>query len=335
MPRLTDDQLAERAQGMGATDVATAAGVNPYQTPYELYLIKIGELDPNADVDEAAEGRMERGHRLEDVALEWDRDITGDAYERVNGTKWHPTIPFLYCHPDARRKPWSKTRRLVEVKTSARRWKEIPRHVEVQVMAQMAVTGAQSCDLVVLGFDGPPYRFLVERDDELIHALEQMSIAFWDRVQQRIPPPMDGSAGARTWLDKTRWANEPELRADDNQRKLLSDLLDIRARQSVLQAEEERLTNVLKFTMAGSGKLNAPGIGRVNWTAPTIVKRTSWKEVATAYRTVIERTLQGGVVEIDGVPYSFPADLGALESLHQTETEQRTFRIVPDEGERS
>jgi putative phage-type endonuclease len=317
---------------MGASDVATAAGVNPFQTPYELYLTKIGELDPNATIDDAARGRMERGHRLEDVALEWDRDITGDAFRRVNRTWWHPRIPFLYCHPDALRSPFATTRRLVEVKTSGRRWKEVPRHVEVQVMAQMAVTGATSVDVVVLTFDGPPSRFLVERDAELITALEELSVAFWERVQTRVPPPMDGSDGARRWLDSTRWAGEPELRADDNQRKLLADLLALRQRAGILQAEDERLVNVLKFTMAGSGRLNAPGIGRVNWTPPATIKSVAWKEVAAVERRIIERAeeIAPGVVTPILSNEVGTTSLDDVESLYTTEREQRTFRVSSD-----
>lgn len=330
MPRLTDEQLADRAKGLGATDIATAAGVNPYGTAFELYLEKIGELDPDETIDDAARGRMERGHRLEDVALEWDRDhqaeLTGivEPYQRVSRTIWHRTLPFIYAHPDARRTPWTKTRRLIEVKTAARRWKEVPRVVEAQVQVQMAVTGATSVDVVVLSFDGPPTRWLVQRDDQLIDALERVATAFWDRVQRREPPPLDGSAGASRWLDRTRWGSEPDARADAGQTSLVARILEVRAAKAQLDAEEDALINQLKFTMPGAGRLWAPGVGRVNWTAPYEVKTTKWKEVAGTFKTELAMFAAAGQTS---------TDVEAVVAQYTSVKETRQFRVEADERE--
>ena len=324
MPRLTQDQLDERLKGIGASEMPAIAGVDEYRTALEVYLIKIGELDPEALIDDASRGRMERGHRLEDVALEWDRDITGDAFERVNRTVWHPRIPFLYCHPDARRKPWKRDRRLIEVKTASRPWTELPRKVEVQVQMQMACTGALSCDVILLTFDGAPTRTTVERDIDLIVALEQVAESFWDRVQRRDPPPMDGSAGARHWLTTTRWKDEPELRADADQTEVIRQLLDVKRKIHTFESEADRLQNILMFTMAGGAKLFAPGVGSVTWTAPFTRRTTSWKEVAADYRHELEWMKESELTLID---------FGDTESKHTTVTENaRTFR-VKDERE--
>jgi putative phage-type endonuclease len=295
MPRLSDEQMAERALGLGASDVATIAGVNPWRSAFELYLEKIGELDPDARLDDAARGRFERGHRLEDVALEWDRDISGEPFERVNRTIWHPRLPFLYCHPDARRRPWSRTRRLIEVKTAARKWTEVPRHVEAQVAAQMACTGADSVDIVVLGFDGPPTRFLVKRDEQLITALEGLATAFWDRVQRRDPPPMDGSAGASSWLDR-RWREEPERLATPEERTLIATYLSHKRSIVEAQAQVDRIGNILKFGLEGN-RVNAPGVGRITWMAPNEVKTPRWKDIASALRGELEEEAWAAIVE--------------------------------------
>jgi putative phage-type endonuclease len=334
MPRLTDAQLEERALGLGATDVAIAAGLDPYTTPFELYLQRIGELDVEATIDQAARDRMERGHRLEDVALEWDRDVSGEAFERVNRTIWHPTVPIIFCHPDARRKPFKTTKRLIEVKTAKWPWKEVPRKTEAQVQVQMACTGAMSVDILVLGFDGPPTRFLVERDDALIHALEKVAVAFWQRLEDRNPPPIDGSSGAAKWLDRTRWANEPEMRASDVQRDLLDSLIATRERIDALEASEDVLVNQIKDTMAGAGRLNAPGIGRVVWTAPTVVRSTKWKEVATAYRQGLLE-LPADVVSkvVPHVAADVSGDLDVIQGLYTSERTSRTFTVTPEKGD--
>jgi putative phage-type endonuclease len=323
MPRLTQDQLDERLKGIVASEMPAIAGVDPYRTALEVYLIKVGELDPEALIDEASRGRMERGHRLEDVALQWDKDIRGDPYERVNRTVWHPRIPYLYCHPDARRKPWTTERRLIEVKTSSRKWTEIPRNVEVQVQTQMACTGAYSCDVILLTFDGPPYRETVERDEDLISALLQVAETFWDRVQRLDPPPMDGSPGASHWLNTTRWKNEPEFRADADQTEVIRQLLDVKRKIATFESEEERLTNVIKFSMAGAGRMYAPGVARVIWTAPTVKRYTKWKEVAADYRHELEWLKETQLTEID---------FGETEGKWTTESEpSRTFTVRESE----
>jgi len=325
VPRLTDDQREERRSGLGASDIAVAAGVSPWQTPFELYLEKIGELDPELRQSDRARESMERGHRLERVALEWDRDITGDGFELVRRTVWHPVLKFLYCHPDARRKPWSTTRRLIEVKTSNRPWKVVPRYVEMQVMAQMAVTGARAVDVLVMTFDGPPVRHVVDRDDQLVLAIEGLAVAFWDRVQRRDPPPIDGSSGAGRWLDRTRWRDEPELVADEHQARALKRLLDLRAQVTALEAEDDTIVNALKFSMAGSSRLSARGIAKVLWTAPFDKTTTSWKEVAAGYRKMLERVATDHQVDILD-------ELEAVESLYTRVTEgNRQFRVITTE----
>lgn len=304
--------------------MSAIAGVDPYRTALEVYLIKIGELDPEALIDDASRGRMERGHRLEDVALEWDRDANGgEPFERVHKTVWHPRLDYLYCHPDARRRPWSKLRRLIEVKTSARKWTELPRNVEVQVQMQMACTGALSCDVVLLTFDGAPTRWEVKRDEDLIVALLDVAASFWDRVQRHDPPPMDGAAGTTHWLNTTRWSNEPEFRADSDQTEVIRQLLDVKRKIATYEAEEDRLANVLKFSMAGAGRMLAPGVGRVIWTAPTKIRTVKWKEVASDYRQLAEQLAPD--------PFGILAELEAIEIKHTGEREQRTFTVRESE----
>ncbi len=295
MPRLSEEQLADRRLGLGASDLPAIAGVDPYRSAFEVYLEKIGEYDPDAGIDDATRDRFERGHRLENVALEWDRDRTGEPYERVNRTIWHPRLPFLYCHPDARRKPWTKTRRLIEVKTANAKWKEVPRKVNVQVHGQMAVTGATSCDVLVLGFDGPPARFLVERNEAMITAVETMALNFWGRVERRDPPPMDGSAGAGRWLDQTRYQKGPERQASEEERQLMVKLLQTRQFASELNEEAERIIHVLQFAM-GTNRVYAPNVARAVWVAPGVSKSTSWKDLAAALRGELEEAAWDALV---------------------------------------
>lgn len=336
MPRLTPAQLDRRTY-LGASDIAVLAGVSPWQTPFELYLEKIGELDRDARRSEQDLARMERGHRLEDVALDWHAELTGISIERVRRDVRHPRLPFVIVHPDARVRPWSKSRKLLEAKTAARRWDEVPRHVEAQVQAQMAATGAQSVDVVCLGFDGPPVIWTVERHPELIEALEQLATDFWGRVERRDPPPIDGGREVGHWLDRM-FREGPEERADASQADAIARLLRIRAELKRLEAEDAALVNALKWSMAGGSRMYAPGIGRVLWTAPSSRQTPAWKEIAAALRHALEAVdatdawIAKQVLNELGVPAGeeFTDRLDALEAMHTTTAEGiRQFRVTP------
>ncbi|MFZ0324593.1 MAG: YqaJ viral recombinase family protein [Actinomycetes bacterium] len=324
MARLTDAQLADRRNHLGASDIAVLAGVSPYATPFELYLEKIGELDPDAKRTDADRERMERGHRLEDVALDWDADIRGLSIERIRRDIVHPRLPFIVVHPDARVKPWRQTRRLLEAKTSARKWDVVPQHIEAQVQAQMAATGADVADIVVLGFDGPPTVFEVPRNEELIAGLEDLASSFWDRVQRRDPPPMDGSRATSRWLDRL-FREGPEEVADASQADAIARLLAIRAQAKALEVEDGELVNALKFSMAGGSRLYAPQVGRITWTAPAERRTTAWKDVVAEIRAWL----------VDDLPaWYLVAALDAAEAAHTTVAEGlRTFRVTPAKPE--
>jgi putative phage-type endonuclease len=324
MPRLTGSQR-DRTTYLGASDIAVLAGVSPWKSPFELYLEKIGELDPAARTTKDQADRYERGHRLEDVALDWHAEIEGVSIERIRRDVVHPRLPFVIVHPDARVKPWRQTRRLLEAKTSGRRWDEVPQHVEAQVQAQMAATGADAATVVLLTFDGPPAPYEVPRNPELIAGLEDLAAKFWDRVQRRDAPPVDGSRAASRWLDRL-FREGPEEVADGPQAEALARLLTIRDQVKALEAEDDGLVAALKFSMAGGARLYAPHVGRVLWTAPSERRSVAWKEVAAAYRAWIEeQTEPTGMAPVFERP-----DLEAIESLYTTVAEAvRQFRVTP------
>jgi len=330
MPRLTDAQRRDRSSYLGATDVAALAGVDPYRTPFDVYLEKIGELDPEERQSQGDRDRRERGHRLEDVCLDWYAENEGVKLERVRRDVQHPALPFVVVHPDARVRPWRSTRRLVEAKTAARRWDELPRRVEAQVTVQMAAAGAESATVAVLGFDGPPVPWEVERNPELVEALEGIAAASWDRIQRRDPPPFGGSPAESRWLDKL-FQEGPEFRADAAQADAIARLLAIREQMKALEDEDGRIVSALKWSMAGASRMFAPGVGRIVWTAPFQARSTSWKQVASSIRGVLEAvraiypdTLAGILAQNLGT-----TDLDEIESLYTSVEERRQFRVYP------
>jgi putative phage-type endonuclease len=198
-----EDWLAIRKQGIGASDAAAAVGLNPYQSPLELWMIKTGrdgdmpKVDPN---DESSP--MYWGNILEPIVAQHYSRRTGNKVRKINSVLQHPD-------PD---KHWmlanldytvvgSDEVQILECKTAgefgSRLWRDgVPEYVQCQVQHQLAVTGKAVADVCVL-ICGQEIRIhRIERDDELIAKLIELERQFWHYVETDTPPPADGSESA-------------------------------------------------------------------------------------------------------------------------------------------
>ena len=64
--------LQGREQGIGASEAATVLGLNPYETPLQLWRRKVGIDPPKPQTD-----AMRRGHYCEDAVAQWWAHSTG------------------------------------------------------------------------------------------------------------------------------------------------------------------------------------------------------------------------------------------------------------------
>ena len=96
---LTQEQLAARKAGLGGSDVATILGLNPYKTPYQLWLEKTGRVEPDDLSDNFA---VKRGNDMEALVAKWFSDETGETVHRVNSTLRKEEHPYLLGHIDRR-----------------------------------------------------------------------------------------------------------------------------------------------------------------------------------------------------------------------------------------
>lgn len=184
--------LADRQNHIGASEIAAAAGLSPYQTPLELYARKRGELPPIEDNDAMRMGRL-----LEPVVKA--------EFIRSSGLKLRNPNPPMYIHPDhneiaATPDGIIDAATLLECKTASWRMKgywgdeetdSVPDHYLCQCQAQMSVMGADLVHLAVL-FDGATLKtFKVLRNDDLITLLISAALELWERIQNGDPPEPD------------------------------------------------------------------------------------------------------------------------------------------------
>jgi putative phage-type endonuclease len=200
--------LKERESGLGASEVATVFGVNPWESPYSLYQKKRGELEGQADTEP-----MEWGRRLEAVVA--------DAFgEKTKRQVWkHPlggmllrsrAFPWLLATPDYEQKaPRCATDGLLECKTSgamfADDWDEdVPIHYQIQVMQQLLVTGRKYASVACL-VGGQRFKFKhIVRNEKFLKTLVEKTRRFWQMIQDGTPPPVDASESTIATLKQMR-----------------------------------------------------------------------------------------------------------------------------------
>lgn len=94
-----DEWLRSREGGIGSSEVATVLGVNPYDTPYQLWLRKTGQVQ----TEEKEDFLMKAGHYLEDAISHFCADEAGLDIVKNSASEFvviDKDKPFLRVSPD-------------------------------------------------------------------------------------------------------------------------------------------------------------------------------------------------------------------------------------------
>lgn len=214
--------LKARQTGIGGSDVAAILGLNHYKSPLDVYNSKVEEA-----VDDGESQAAYWGTQLEDIVAKEFQKRTGMKVQKVNQQLskhgWmHANIDRAVVNPaisgNVRVQPEDKqqetgrmltTDAILECKTAssfiADQWgasqeaeivsgkivtgHKIPIYYETQVQWYMGVTGASRCYVAVL-LGGQDFRiYCVERDDDVIEALQGRCSEFWFKhILPHIPP---------------------------------------------------------------------------------------------------------------------------------------------------
>lgn len=199
-----DSWLRERQKGIGASEVGTILGLNPYESPYELYLHKRGEIPAK---DETLP--MWLGHEMEPIIakryeLETDRKLNDPGEYTILE---HPEYPWLRATLD-------RTAVIrghigpVELKAPGSdlggAWEafDAPLVYQAQLQIQMACMGASMGEIAALVGNKDFYVIEYARNDNFLASVIPEIHEFWERVQTGNPPPVDGSESTRNALRK-------------------------------------------------------------------------------------------------------------------------------------
>ena len=328
----------DRKAGIGSSDAPIITGDAPrsWGDPIELlqglYGEKTGLLDA---ADRPDNTLMEWGRRLEDVVAAWYVDQTGRKLQRVNRRDRHPEHEWMTASLD-RLTSGVKPRRVVEIKTApfgGDEWgepgtAEIPMHVLIQVMHQLAVTGLSVADVAVLIHGSDPRIYTVERDDALIADLIELEAEFMACVREGRTPDYAGLADKGK---RVRPLSEGEIVADPQLDRLISTAYG--ATEARKEAEK-----VEKATKAALAELIDP-YTVVKGSAVDLIYRPNksstkvgWEYVAKAYRKALE--IRDEELRKYEAPVE-PIDLDAIESTFTVEQAgARPIRFTEHKGEK-
>lgn len=150
-----DRWLAERKNGIGASEVAALLGEDPYTTREELIRRKRGEA-PDFDGNRAT--RL--GHYLEPWILEEYGDLQDECVHPWKRMLRSPDTTHLFATPDGylcRHGDCMDPVVPIQVKSTSQNWMTTrkyegapPLHVRIQVQAELAVTGLEQVYVVAL-----------------------------------------------------------------------------------------------------------------------------------------------------------------------------------------
>ncbi len=174
--------------GIGASDVPTILGINPFQTPLELFNRLTGISEP-VEQSEA----MYWGKKHEQTIAERfseDHGVKLMAYKKRYHSK---KCPFFSCELD---RIIVSSDTVVECKSvtayKAKEWggsdTEMPSYIIAQVMAQLGLSERKSAWVACL-IGGNDYREkFITFDAEFYNSIEEKAIEFWSMVESNTPP---------------------------------------------------------------------------------------------------------------------------------------------------
>lgn len=303
---LSPEQLAERAQGITATDVAAIVGVHPYRSAVDVWSDKLGLSAPFIGND-----RTKWGNILEPV-IRADYEERKGVRVETRGTLSHDDWSWMKATPDGLVYVGNETEpdRGLEIKChtihlqhlyGAPGSDEVPQHELCQVTWNIAVTELQRWDLVAF-IDGQPIDYAIDRDQELIDMLFERAERFRrDYVATKTPPPPDGSDAYTAWLSARHNSDNAlaQLVAIDGDTEAMRDverLRTLRDEIAALEAAEGLVVQSIKARIGDAAGIAwpngkpAPSKGKFAGQKP--VDKITWKKskdgVGSDYRTALD-----------------------------------------------
>lgn len=299
-PQSREEWLKVRESGIGSSEVATIVGLNPWETPYQLWRRKLG-IDPPKQENFA----MKAGHYLEDAVAQFWHDETGQDIIKASAGDWlirNDERPYLQVSPD--RTYWlagmtrnNANKGILECKTTQKSIDadDLPKHWFCQVQYQLGVAELTHGSLAWLSsgreFGYKDLAFVSDFYGWLVDEVEK----FWkDYILERQEP--SAVSVQDVLLKYNRHTDGKVLEVGDDIYNDYRDLKDVRKQIDALEERKETLEGRIKLAFGDAEAISYGGDTLATWKAP----KPSKKFDAKAFCASEPQIAAGYMVETQG-----------------------------------
>lgn len=189
MTETREQFLAERRKYLGASDIAAVMGLDPYQTPLDVFNQKMGFVEPFE-----GNSHTKRGTKLEEIAAREYTEQTGNKLRRKRTALVHPKYPFIRGHLD---RLVEGLDRIAEIKIPgvgnfAKVKREgLPDSWIIQLQGYLGLSRKKAGEYIIFNSDRwELLNFEVEAQPDLYEQIEHAAVVFWsEHVLKGVPPP--------------------------------------------------------------------------------------------------------------------------------------------------
>lgn len=270
-PKDREEWLQYRQSGIGSSEVATILGLNPWETPYQLWRQKKG-LDTPKEENFA----MRAGHYLEDAVSRFWHDETGRDIIKRSAIDWlavNKDKPYMRVSPDRTywltesRKPSDKG--ILECKTTQMRVDEddLPKHWFCQVQYQLGVSELTQGSLAWLT-QGREFGYKdIALVPDFFAWIEEEVTKFWvDNIQGNIEP--EAQSVEDVVLKYNRHTDGKIIEVSDDIFTTCNDLKALKEQIAKLDEQKDALEEKIKLGFGDAEAISYGGQTIATWKAP-------------------------------------------------------------------
>ncbi len=285
-PTNREEWLTHRQEGIGSSEVATILGLNPWETPYQLWRRKKGFDAPKEETF-----AMKAGHYLEDAVSMFWHDETGRDIIKRSAIDWlilNADKPYMRVSPD--RTYWLSDSRknsdkgILECKTTQMTIDEedLPKHWFCQLQYQLGVAELEQGSLAWL-CSGRQFGYKdIALVPDFFQWIEEEVTKFWvDNIQGNIEP--DATSVADVLLKYNRHTDGKIIEVADDIYTAVNDLKALKEQIAQLDEQKESLEEKIKLGFGDAEAISYGGQTIATWKAPKPSEKFDAKAFAKAH----------------------------------------------------
>lgn len=285
-PKDRNEWLEYRKSGIGSSEVATIVGLNPFETPYQLWRRKVGLDTPKVETF-----AMKAGHYLEDAVSQFWQDETGREVIKRSAGDWlvrSNEKPFMQVSPD--RTYWlagetrnNSNKGILECKTTQRQVDpdDLPKHWFCQVQYLLGVSELTQGSLAWLTKGREfGYKDIALVPDFFQWLSEETERFYIDNIKGMQEPSAVNVADIL--LKYNRHQAGKIIEVDDEIFKAYEDLKEVKKEIDALTERKEAYEEKIKMAFTDAEAISYGGETIATWKAPKPSMKFDAKEFQAA-----------------------------------------------------